>query len=67
MHPEVDAAIAKIAEAAKANGKIPGCHAFSIDDARRRVAQGFRFVTVMAETRMIRAGATEVLNALRKS
>jgi len=65
VHPEVDAAIAAIAQAAKANGKIAGIHCFSIDDARKRIAQGYRFMTVMAETRMIRAGATEVLGALR--
>ena len=37
----------------------------SLGHAQRRIAQGFRFLTVMAETRMIRAGATEVLTALR--
>jgi 4-hydroxy-2-oxoheptanedioate aldolase len=57
--------IATIAAIAKAAGKIAGIHAFSPDDAKQRIAQGFRFVTVMAETRMIRAGATEVLSALR--
>lgn len=67
MHPDVDAAIASIGDAAKANGKIAGIHCFSVDDAKKRVAQGYRFMTVMAETRMIRAGATEVLTALRKS
>ena len=46
-------------------GKIAGIHAFSIDDAQKRIAQGYRFMTVMAETRMIRAGATAVLQALR--
>ncbi|MFO1324005.1 MAG: aldolase/citrate lyase family protein [Burkholderiales bacterium] len=57
--------IATIAAAARAAGRIAGVHAFSLDDAKRRIAQGFRFVTVMAETRMIRAGATEALAALR--
>jgi 4-hydroxy-2-oxoheptanedioate aldolase len=66
MHPEVDAAIAKIAEAAKATGKIAGIHAFSIDDARKRIAQGYRLMTVMAEMRLIRVGAADVLDALRR-
>jgi 4-hydroxy-2-oxoheptanedioate aldolase len=66
VHPQVDEALAKIAAAAKATGKIAGTHAFSIDDARKRVAQGYGLVTVMGETRMIRAGATEVLEALRR-
>jgi 4-hydroxy-2-oxoheptanedioate aldolase len=66
VHPGVDAAIARIGEAAKATGKIAGIHAFSIEDARKRIEQGYRLTTVMAETRMIRAGATEVLGALRR-
>ncbi|MEP6942170.1 MAG: aldolase/citrate lyase family protein [Betaproteobacteria bacterium] len=57
--------IAAICAAARAAGKIAGIHAFSVDDAKQRVAQGFRFVTVMAETRMIRAAATQALSALR--
>ena len=51
--------------AAKEAGKIAGVHAFSVDDGRKRIAQGFRFLTVMAETRLIRAGATASLQALR--
>lgn len=57
--------IGAILAAARDAGKIAGVHAFSLDDAKRRIAQGFRFVTVMAETRMIRAGAVQVLSALR--
>ena len=57
--------IAAIAAAASAAGKIAGVHAFSLDDGKRRLAQGFRFMTVMADTRMIRAGATQALDALR--
>lgn len=66
LAPQTDDAIAKIVAAAKAAGKIAGVHAFSLDDAKRRIAQGFHFITVMAETRMIRSGAIEVLSALRK-
>lgn len=62
---ETEAAIAAIAAAAKATGKVAGVHAFSVDDARKRIGQGYRFLTVMAETRLIRAGATEALKALR--
>lgn len=62
---DTEAGIATIVATAQAAGKIAGVHAFSLDDAQRRIAQGFRFMTVMAETRMIRAGAMEVLNALR--
>jgi 4-hydroxy-2-oxoheptanedioate aldolase len=57
--------VAAICAAAREAGKIAGIHAFSVDDAKRRLTQGFRFITVMAETRMIRAGATQALAALR--
>ena len=63
---QTEDAIATIVAAARDAGKIAGVHAFSVDDARRRIAQGFRFMTVMAETRMIRAGATQALAALRQ-
>jgi len=60
-----EAGVAAIAAMAKAAGKIAGVHAFSNDDAKKRIAQGYRFLTVMAETRLVRAGATESLKALR--
>ena len=62
---ETEAAIAAIADAARAARKFAGIHAFNVDEAKRRIAQGFRFITVMAETRLIRAGATQALSALR--
>lgn len=62
---ETEAAIATIVAAAKDAGKIAGVHAFSVEDGKKRIAQGFRFLTVMAETRLIRAGATASLQALR--
>ena len=61
----VEDGIAAIAAAARETGRIAGIHAFSVDDAKQRIAQGFRFITVMAEIRLIRAGATQALAALR--
>ena len=65
FRPQAEEVIAAIAAAARDTGKIAGVHANSLDDAKRHIRQVFRFVTAMAETRMIRAGATEVLKALR--
>ena len=59
-------AIASILAVVRDAGKIAGVHAFSLEEAKARAAQGFTFMTVMADTRMIRAGATQVLAALRK-
>ena len=64
---DTEAGVAAIAAMAKAAGKIAGVHAFSNDDAKKRIAQGYRFLTVMAETRLVRAGATESLKALREA
>lgn len=62
---ETENAIARICELARATGKITGGHAFSPEDAKTRIAQGFRFVSVMADTRMIRAGAAQTLSTLK--
>lgn len=62
---ETEAGIAAIAGHALELGKIAGIHAVSIDDAKRRAEQGFRFITVMADTRLIRMGAQQTFAALR--
>jgi 4-hydroxy-2-oxoheptanedioate aldolase len=62
---EAEAAIATIAGVARKAGRIAGIHTFSVDDAKQRIAQGFTFMTVMAETRMIRMISTQALAALR--
>lgn len=65
IHQETEDAIQVIVDTARKANKIAGVHAFSLDDAKKRIRQGFRFLTVMAETRMIRSGATQVLTELR--
>lgn len=65
LDPAVEAAIARILAATQAAGKFCGIHTTSVDDAKRRVAQGFRLVSVMADTRMMKAGAQQTLAALR--
>lgn len=62
---DTEAGVAAIEAAARATGKLAGVHAFSNDDAKKRIAQGYRILTVMAETRLVRAGATESLKVLR--
>jgi 4-hydroxy-2-oxoheptanedioate aldolase len=62
---ETGEAIAAILAIVRDAGKIAGIHAFSLEDAKARAAQGFTFMTVMADTRMIRAGATQAISALR--
>jgi 4-hydroxy-2-oxoheptanedioate aldolase len=61
----VDQPVGQLAEIARAAGKIAGIHAFDHDDAKRRLAQGYTFMTVMADTRLVRAGAATTLSLLR--
>lgn len=63
--PAVDAAIARILAATQAAGKFAGIQTTSVADAKRRIEQGFRFVSVMADTRMMKATAMQTLAALR--
>ncbi|CAN5545510.1 aldolase/citrate lyase family protein [soil metagenome] len=62
---QVDEAIAKILAATRAAGKFAGIHTTSVDDAKRRIEQGFRLVSVMADTRMMKVGAMQTLAALK--
>ena len=62
--PEVEAAILRIRDAAIAEGKAPGIQTFSAAAANARIAQGFRFVSIQSDFRMVRAGAAETLKAV---
>jgi 4-hydroxy-2-oxoheptanedioate aldolase len=65
LGPQTEEGIATILRVTQAAGKIAGMHTTSVDDARRRVAQGFRFITLMADLRMLRSCATAAIAALR--
>jgi len=62
---EVETAIGTIQQAAQKAGKFAGIQTTSTAEAQRRVTQGFRLVSIMADTRMMRATATQTLAALR--
>jgi 4-hydroxy-2-oxoheptanedioate aldolase len=65
LSPETEKGIAEILEITQQLGKIAGIHAMSIEDAKRRSEQGFRLITVAADTRLIRLGAQQTLSALK--
>jgi len=58
-------AIAHIAERAKAHGVQCGIHNGVPAVAQARIAQGYRFVTVSSDARLIAAGAQQILSAMR--
>jgi 4-hydroxy-2-oxoheptanedioate aldolase len=62
----VEEAIAAILGAAKATGKAPGIHTFSPQAANARIEQGFRFVGVLSDYRMVRMTAAQTLKAIKR-
>lgn len=64
-HADVEAAVNAALAAAKAAGKPVGTFAKSADDARRRFDQGFQFVTVAADVRLLVQSAEEALRVAR--
>ena len=66
VEPKVQQAIDHIVARATAHGVKAGIHNGRPDVARARIAQGFRFVTVSSDARILAAGAQELLGAMRK-
>ncbi|TAL02335.1 MAG: 2-dehydro-3-deoxyglucarate aldolase [Rhodospirillaceae bacterium] len=63
-HGDVQAAIARILEAAKAADKPCGIFAVDRDDASRRIQQGFRFVSIGTDVGLLAHGAKELRGAI---
>lgn len=61
----VEDAIAAILDAARATGKVSGIQCFGFESARARIAQGFRFVSVLSDLRLARAAAGTLVQGLR--
>jgi len=61
---EFEAALAEVRAAGAAAGRAAGVHAFTAADARARLAQGFRFVTVGSDAAFLSAAAGDVVDAL---
>lgn len=65
LEPTVEQAIDHILARARAHGLIAGIHNGTPEAARRRIDQGFQFVTVSSDARLIAAGAREILTKMR--
>lgn len=63
-HPEVQAAIASAFARISASGKPAGIFALSEADARERVAQGFRFVSLGTDIGLLAQGAARLKAAV---
>jgi len=65
VDPPVAAAIAHVLARAQAHGVVAGIHNGAPEAALRRIGQGFRFVTVGSDARLMAAGARQVVTQMR--
>lgn len=65
VEPKVAQAIAHIAERARAHGLQAGVHNGRPDIAQARIAQGYRFVTIGSDARLLAGGSQQILSAMR--
>jgi 2-keto-3-deoxy-L-rhamnonate aldolase RhmA len=64
-HPEMRAAVQKVVDACRKNGKASGNHIPGIDDLRYWIGQGMQMITWSYETNMIIDRGREALRALK--
>jgi len=65
LHPEVQDAIAHAKTRIDAAGKPAGIFALSPDDARRRIAEGFRFLSIGTDIGLLLSGAQALVGAVK--
>lgn len=65
LHPEVQAAIAQTKGRIDAAGKPVGIFALSAEDGHRRVAEGYRFVSIGSDIGVLLTGAQRLLAAAK--
>jgi 4-hydroxy-2-oxoheptanedioate aldolase len=61
---QLEDTLTRIREAAVRNGVAPGLHVFSIEDAKRRIKEGWQFIAVNSELRMMMDGASELVRQI---
>ena len=64
-HPEMKAAVQKVVDACRKNGKASGNHIAGIDSLRYWMGQGMRMITHSYETNLIIEKGRDVLKALK--
>jgi 4-hydroxy-2-oxoheptanedioate aldolase len=65
--PPVVEAQKKIVEACKRHGVVAGIHNNTPEYARKMIAQGYQFVTIASDSRLMAAKAAEVVAAVRQT
>ncbi len=62
----VEEAIARVVTVCKETGKIAGIQLYGAEAANRRISEGFRFVGLGADVRLLRGAAVEMLSAVKR-
>jgi 4-hydroxy-2-oxoheptanedioate aldolase len=65
VEPKVSQAIAHVVERARAHGVVAGIHNMTAEVAAKRVAQGYQFVTLSSDARLMAAGAKQIVGEVR--
>jgi len=63
-HPKVEEAISRVLEASKKANVAAGIFAMSIEDAKRYIAEGFRFVALGSDTGFLVSGCRTALESI---
>lgn len=64
---ELEEAIQAVVDACDKFNTVPGIHTNSSDQAKERIGQGFRFVTVQSDAIMLKNASVAALNDLRQT
>ena len=64
-HPRMEEAFRRVIEVCAAHGVAPGVHLQGVEDARRWVQEGMRFVTVSLDIQLFRTASVSLLSQLR--
>ena len=59
-----EATLQEILAGCKRLGIAPGIHSFSVEDTRMRIAQGWQFIAINSELKMMVDGAAKIVGAL---
>jgi len=65
-HPTVRAAFAKVVNAARKAGKIPGLILSKEDEIERAVAEGFSFLCCSSDGALVTSGMRRIAGAFKK-
>ena len=65
-HPDYQAAVRRILQAARSAGKAAGYMARSAEEAAARIDEGFQFVSVATDARLLMGAASQAFERLRR-